>query len=113
MAVIIRKVKKKMSGSLQDMETVYNAQGRLEGEMIKAFLEAYGIDVILTQESAGSIYGFAVGALGIVEVLVKPELADTARNLLISMEKGDLLISNDLETDENFNETDNSGDHDS
>lgn len=89
-----------MSNSLQNMISVYNAQGRLEGEMIKAFLEAYGIDVILTQESAGSIYGFAVGALGIVEVLVNPESADSARKLLLAMENGELQQPNVPEPDE-------------
>ncbi len=95
-----------MNTSLQDMVSVYNAQGRLEGEMIKAFLEANGIDAILTQESAASVYGISVGVMGIVEVLVAPEDTDAALSLLASMERGDFLqsenpeLDNEIETDE-------------
>ncbi len=89
-----------MNTSLQDMVSVYNAQGRLAGEMIKAFLESYGIESILTQESAAAIYGLTVGALGIVEVLVAAEQADAARQLLISMEEGTLSQNEILDKDE-------------
>ena len=55
-----------MSKSLSDLISVYKAHGRLEGEMVKAFLEANGVRSIISQEAAGSIYGLTLGDLGIV-----------------------------------------------
>lgn len=79
-----------MSTSLNDMIVVYNASGKLDGEIIKAFLEANDIRVILTQEGAATAYGLTVGAFGKVEVLVDRENLDRARGLLTSMEEGRL-----------------------
>lgn len=79
-----------MSSSLDDMVSVYNASGKLDGEIIKAFLEASGIRVIMTQEGAASAYGLTVGAFGKVEILVDRENLELARELLTSMEEGKL-----------------------
>lgn len=95
-----------MTSSLSDLISVYNARGRLEGEMIKAFLESKGISVILTQEGAAAALGLSIGPLGIVEVLVDPENADEAHALLVSMEQGyyeDTDIAN-IEPDTNVNQ---------
>jgi len=95
-----------MTSSLSDLISVYNARGRLEGEMIKAFLESKGISVILTQEGAAAALGLSIGPLGIVEVLVNPENADEAHALLVSMEQGyyeDTDIAN-IEPDTNVNQ---------
>jgi len=95
-----------MTSSLSDFISVYNARGRLEGEMIKGFLESKGISVILTQEGAAAALGLSIGPLGIVEVLVDPENADEAHALLVSMEQGyyeDTDITN-IEPDTNVNQ---------
>jgi len=44
--------------------------GRLEAEILRGMLESLGIQVRLSQESAGSTYGIGVGPLGRVELLV-------------------------------------------
>jgi len=77
-----------MSSSLDDMIVIYNASGKLDGEIIKAFLEANDIRVIMTQEGAASAYGLTVGAFGKVEILVDRENLERARELLTSMEEG-------------------------
>lgn len=79
-----------MSTSLKNMIVVYNASGKLDGEIIKAFLEANDIRVIMTQEGAASAYGLTVGVLGNVEILVDRENLERARELLTSMEEGKL-----------------------
>jgi hypothetical protein len=79
-----------MSTSLNDMIVVYNASGKLDGEIIKAFLEANDIRVIMTQEGAATAYGLTVGAFGKVEILVDRENLERARELLTSMEEGKL-----------------------
>lgn len=95
-----------MASSLGDFISVYDARGRLEGEMLKAFLESNGIRVILTQEGAAAAIGLSIGPLGIVEVLVDPENADEAHALIVSMEQGyfeDIHITN-IEPDINANQ---------
>lgn len=82
------------SNNLMDLISVYFAQGRLEGEMIKIFLEANGIEAILTQEPAAAVYGISIGEMGIVEVLVSPEKEQEARVLLNDMENGKFLPDN-------------------
>jgi hypothetical protein len=67
---------------------VYTAAGQMHANLIKSLLEADGIPVQLVQESAGAVYVFTVGTLGMVEVLVPAERADEAR-ALIAMLQGD------------------------
>jgi hypothetical protein len=71
------------------MVNVYTAAGDLDAEMVKGFLEAQGIKVMLVQESIGRTYGLTVGALGEVKVMVPGEQADTALSLIQEMENGD------------------------
>ncbi len=72
-----------------ELVTVYQAEGQLEAEMIKSFLEAQGIDVVINQESIGRTYGLSVGTLGMVEVLVPQSQAEDAEQLLKAMENGE------------------------
>lgn len=79
--------------------TVYSANGRLDAEMIKAFLEAQGIGVYIDQDTLGLIYSFTVGDLGSVGIQVPPEDAEKARSLLAAMDEGDfadeILVENE------------------
>ena len=90
-----------MTRSLSDLISVYNAQGRLEGEMIKAFLKSNGIEVYLTQEPAAAVYGIVIGEMGIVEVLVDPDKADEAREVLAAMERGEFMNTDAIDIDPN------------
>ena len=71
------------------LEQVYTASGRLAAEIIRAFLESNGIEAIILQESAGGTYGLTVGPLGEVQVCVKEEMADQAREVLAAMDRGE------------------------
>ncbi len=79
-----------MENTAPHFVVVYSASGKLDGEMIKAFLESAGIPTLLNQESAGSAYGLTIGSLGKVEIWVPANQEDEARNLLAEMENGDL-----------------------
>ncbi len=68
---------------------VYLTEGQLEAEMIKAFLEAQGLSVVLSQESIAKTYGLTVGRLGEVKVLVPERQVDEAKSILQAMERGD------------------------
>jgi len=69
--------------------TVYKAQGKLDGESIKGFLEAQSIPAILDVNAAGQIFGLTVGDLGEVGVMVPENQAAKARELLTGMEEGE------------------------
>ena len=68
---------------------VYTANGKLDAEMIKVFLESSGIPALLVQESAGSTLGLTIGILGEVDILVPTEKEAEARKLLDAMDHGD------------------------
>jgi len=73
----------------KDMHVVYKTQNRLMSESIAAFLEAQGIKTIVDQDAAGSIYGFTVGKIGEVYILVHESQIEEARELLKAMEAGE------------------------
>lgn len=73
-----------------DYQVVYTAHGQLDAEMIKAFLEANGIQALIAGESVGTAYGITLGPLGDIDIIVSAAQADEARSLLEAMERGDL-----------------------
>lgn len=62
--------------------TVYNSQGMLGAEVVKAKLQAAGIPVLLKYEAVGQVLGLTVDGLGLVQVQVPAELADDALALV-------------------------------
>lgn len=68
---------------------VFSTEGQLEAEMIKGFLEAQGINVVLSQESIGRTYGLTAGRLGQVKILVPESQAEEAVSILEAMERGE------------------------
>ena len=65
-----------------ELVSVRTADGQVEAEIIKGLLTANGVDVWLSQESAGTALGLTVGAMGEVEIMVRAEQAEEARSLL-------------------------------
>ena len=57
-------------------------QGAAEAEILSGLLEAQGITTTLTQEAAGRVYGFSVGPLGEVSILVKSSELPQAQKIL-------------------------------
>lgn len=68
---------------------VEEAHGHLEGEIIRASLEANDIPVQVFQESAGIVYGLTIGSLGLVKIWVPEEYEAAARELLESSQNSD------------------------
>jgi hypothetical protein len=75
--------------------TVYNASGKLGAEMIRLFLESFGIRSQLIQESAGVTYGLTVGPLGLAEIRVSEEDSEQTREILQAMEEGIFILPDD------------------
>ncbi len=81
---------------------VYTSNGKLNAEMIKAFLESEGVKVMISQESAGSTYGLTIGPLGEVDILVPENQETHARKLLSDMEKGKFELDSTDSLDDFF-----------
>jgi len=56
--------------------------GRGNAEILRGFLETQGIQCELSQEALGSVYGFTVGGLGSVDLLVPSQQGKQARELI-------------------------------
>ena len=69
-----------------ELVAVYTAQGHPRAHVIKSKLEAAGIPAILSYDSASLVFGLTVDGIGKVRVLVRPEDAEEARNLLAEQE---------------------------
>ena len=74
---------------------VYTASGQVEAEQVRAFLEASGIPSALRGESLTKTHGVTVSELGRVDVFVAEADADRANELLASVERGDLELTED------------------
>lgn len=71
-------------------ETLTKAQGDLEAEIIRGLLEAQEIPVVLSREGAGRAFGFTVGPMGEVEILVPMDHLHQAKIILKQYEDGSL-----------------------
>lgn len=64
----------------------HSASGALQANLIKSLLEAAGITVLLSAESAGAVIGLTMGALGTVDVWVPSERLAEARQMIAQVE---------------------------
>jgi hypothetical protein len=67
---------------------VYEASGKLDAEMICAFLASFGIDAHFYEESVGVTYGFTVSPLGKAKIMVPEEQMEEVHQILQDMEAG-------------------------
>jgi hypothetical protein len=64
-------------------EVLVEVQGRLEADLLQSYLEAYGIQTEIFQESVGhSAFPVTIDGLGRVQIFVPKEQLDEARKLL-------------------------------
>jgi len=80
------------SKRFEDLIPVYAVEGgEMAAEPVKDFLEAQGVPAMVSKDSAGAIYGFTVGNLGMAMILVDPENEAKAREILRAMETGSFV----------------------
>jgi hypothetical protein len=72
--------------------------GDLQAEILRGLLEAQGIPVFLSQESAGRAIGLTVGPLGEVTILVRAEDLQDAQRVLADYRSGLFENQENLET---------------
>jgi hypothetical protein len=75
---------------------VGTASGVLEAEIQRSLLKSRGIEARLSHEALTTIYGFGIGPLAEVEILVPVEMANDARQILDDYH-ANRLIENDEE----------------
>jgi hypothetical protein len=68
-----------VSENLTVVETIFDLT---QAEILRGLLEASGIRVLVSYESAGRAIGLSVGRLGQVDILVPVSQADEARQIL-------------------------------
>ncbi len=73
---------------IENFESVYSASGHLDAELMKNFLAAHNVESILLGESIGTTYGLTSTPIGKVEVMVKKDDLETARELIRQYENG-------------------------
>lgn len=66
----------------EELVLVWRASGQANAEMIKMYLESFGIQVIIYGESVGSAYGLTSTPLGEVELLVPKSQSQDAMHHL-------------------------------
>lgn len=76
---------------------VFTANGEIQAQQVRAFLEAAGISSELRGESLRKTHGLTLDGLGMVEIVVSSIDADRARALLASAEAGELRLDDDAE----------------
>ena len=74
----------------EDIVEVGTASGMLEAEILRGLLESAGIPVFLSHEAAATTYGFGVGPLAEVDLLVPSSKQEEARQLLADYRAGKL-----------------------
>ena len=73
---------------MTDWIVVHIAQGEFEEDQVRAFLEAHDIPTQVRGEALRKTHGLVLDGLGQVEVLVPPDRADDARDLLERVRSG-------------------------
>ena len=75
---------------MQERVVIETVPGRLQAEILRAMLEAKGIAVWLSQESAAAAIGLAMGPLAQVDLLVEESQAQAALAVLDDYRAGRL-----------------------
>jgi hypothetical protein len=75
--------------------SVFVAQGQIEAEQVRGFLEAAGITSTLRGESLTKTHGISVAELGRIEVLVAEADEVRANELLAAVERGELQLTDE------------------
>ena len=81
----------------QALRCVFVANGEMQAQQVRAFLEAADIPVAERGESLRNTHGFMLDGLGAVEIHVREADAERARSLLDSAEAGAFRLPDDGE----------------
>jgi hypothetical protein len=71
---------------------VYTAEGEVEAQQIRSFLEAHGIPCAFHGESLRKTHGLTLDGLGQVDIHVPEEFLEQAKELLAKADAGELSL---------------------
>lgn len=71
---------------------IHTTEGSLNADLLRIFLESHGIQVLVSQESAGAAYGLTIGRLGIARFYVPADQEQEAKALLAALERGEFSL---------------------
>jgi hypothetical protein len=81
----------------EPLRLVFVANGEVQAQQVRAFLEASDIPTAERGESLRNTHGFSLDGLGAVEIFVREIDATRARSLLESAEAGALRLADDAD----------------
>jgi hypothetical protein len=84
----------------QKARCVLVANGEVQAQQVRAFLEASGIRTAVRGESLRNTHGLTLNGLGAVEIFVDEADVEEARSLLDSVEAGQFRLGDDPENQE-------------
>jgi len=76
----------------QQLQRVWIANGEMQAQQVRAFLEASGIETLERGEALRNTHGLTIDGLGAVEIYVLAADAERARSLIESAEAGRLRL---------------------
>ncbi|HEY5618758.1 MAG TPA: hypothetical protein VIK60_12520 [Vicinamibacterales bacterium] len=82
-----------------DYVVVSTVQGQFAEQQVRAFLEAHGIATHVRGETLRTTHGIFIDGIGAVDILVAPDAADRARELLACADRGELALSDEQDPD--------------
>jgi hypothetical protein len=83
------------SGMEQELQRVFVANGEVQAQQVRAFLESAGISTVERGEALRNTHGLTLDGLGAVEIFVAAEDAEEAQALLASAEAGSFRVDDD------------------
>ena len=84
----------------EEIIVVETTSGLIEAEILRGLLEANDINVWLSHESAGKVFGLSVGPLGQVDLMVPTDQAEEAKKILDDYHAGRLMDHDEQSPDE-------------
>lgn len=70
-----------------DLVCVATVQGEVAAQVLRSLLEASGIDSLLQGEAIRLTHGLTVDGIGEVKIMVRPEDAEAARELIAASQE--------------------------
>lgn len=78
---------------------VHVAHGGAEEDQVRSFLEAHGIPTWVRGEALRRTHGLTLDGLGMVQILVREADVEAARELLGAVERGELALADDSDSE--------------
>jgi Putative prokaryotic signal transducing protein len=84
----------------QPHQRVFVANGEMQAQQVRGFLEGSGIETTVRGESLRNTHGLTLDGLGRVEIFVAEADAERARSLIAEAEAGQFRLPEDIEVED-------------